>query len=537
MVTKRNALLMGILLVLLFTSACGGGAAATSAPAPTQGPSTNYIPEEPAATEAPAATEEPATGYLPDQSTSNVHPPIPPSNQEPHDMFFEDYGVNPSVDTEDDNLSTFALDVDTGSYTIMRNYLSEGNLPPSDSVRVEEYVNYFDQGYPSPPPHQAFGIYLDGAPAPFTQTDRYQMLRVGIQGYQVPAQERKDASLTFVIDVSGSMDMDNRLGLVKRSLEMLVEQLRPSDRVSIVVYGSDARVVLEPTSGSDKGRILEAIYNLRPEGATNAEAGIRLGYQMAMHAYNPGGINRVILCSDGVANVGVTGPDAILEEVRHYVEEEVTLTTIGFGMDNYNDVLMEQLADNGDGFYAYVDDLREARRLFLDQITGTLQTIAMDAKVQVEFNPQVVMRYRLVGFENRAMADDQFRDNTVDAGEIGAGHSVTALYEIKLYPEAYGDIATVFMRWQDPETRQVVELSKDFNTGDLAYGFESADPYFQRAVIVAEYAEILKKSYWAEESSLAHVYHEAIRVSELLPWDENVGEFMELIRRASQLTD
>ena len=534
MVTKRNALVMGILLMLLLTSACGGAPAATQ-PA-TEAPITDYIPQE-ASTEFPAATQEPATGYLPDPSTSNVLPPIPPSNQEPYDMFFEDYGVNPSIDTEDDNLSTFALDVDSGSYTIMRNYLSEGNLPPSDSVRVEEYINYFDQGYPSPPAHQAFGISLDGAPAPFTQTERYQMLRVGIQGYQVPPEARKDASLTFVIDVSGSMDMDNRLGLVKRSLEMLVEQLRPSDRVSIVVYGSEARVVLEPTSGSDKGAILEVIYRLQPEGATNAEAGIRLGYQMAMHAYNPEGINRVILCSDGVANVGETGPEAILQEVSHYVEEGVTLTTVGFGMDNYNDTLMEQLADNGDGFYAYVDDLREARRLFLDRITGMLQTIAMDAKVQVEFNPQTVMRYRLVGFENRAIADEQFRDNSVDAGEIGAGHSVTALYEIKLYPEAYGNIATVFLRWQDPDTRQVVELSRDFSSGELAYEFESADPYFQRSVVVAEYAEILKKSYWAEEGSLAHVYEEAIRVSELLPRDEDMGEFMELIRRASQLTD
>ncbi|HSL43342.1 MAG TPA: YfbK domain-containing protein, partial [Anaerolineales bacterium] len=388
-----------------------------------------------------------------------------------------------------------------------------------------------------PPQHQAFGIYIDGAPAPFTQTERYQMLRVGIQGYQIPAEERKDASLAFVIDVSGSMDMDNRLGLVKRSLELLVEQLRPRDSVSIVVYGSEARVILEPTPGSDKGTILEAIYSLHPEGATNAEAGIRLGYKMAMHAYNPGGINRVILCSDGVANVGETGPDAILEEIRHYVEEGVTLTTIGFGMDNYNDILMEQLADNGDGFYAYVDDIREARRLFIDQITGTLQTIAMDAKVQVDFNPEVVMRYRLVGFENRAIADDEFRDNSVDAGEIGAGHSVTALYEVKLYPEAYGNIATVFMRWQDPDTRQVVELSKDFNTGELANYFEYADPYFQRSVIVAEYAEILKDSYWAEESSLGHVYHEAQRVSELLPWDDDMGEFMELIRRASGMRD
>jgi len=258
---------------------------------------------------------------------------------------------------------------------------------------------------------------------------------------------------------------------------------------------------------------------------------------MAMLAFNPEGINRVIVCSDGVANVGVTGPDAILEEVRHYVEENVTLTTIGFGMDNYNDVLMEQLADNGQGFYAYVDDMREARRLFIDQITGTLQTIAMDAKVQVDFNPEVVKRYRLVGFENRAIADNQFRNNTVDAGEIGAGHSVTALYEVKLYPEAYGNIATVFMRWQDPDTRQVVELSKDFNTSELTGDFGSADPYFQRSVVVAEYAEILKESYWAEESSLRYVYHEAERISELLPPDEDMSEFMELIRRASHLTD
>jgi Ca-activated chloride channel homolog len=557
MFTKRNALMMGILFILLFTSACGAAPATTQAPPATEEPSYNFLPEEFAATEAPAATEDPSYSYnpqgpssteapaleapsagsLPDQSLPNSQPSIPPNNRQPYDMFFENYGVNPSIETEDDHLSTFALDVDTGSYTIMRNYLSEGNLPPSDSVRVEEYVNYFDQGYPNPPAHQAFGIYIDGAPSPFTQSERYQMLRVGIQGYQVPEYERKDASLTFVIDVSGSMDMDNRLGLVKRSLELLVEQLEPRDTVSIVVYGSDARVVLDPISGSDKGRILDAIYSLHPEGATNAEAGIRMGYQMAMLAYNPEGINRVILCSDGVANVGVTGPDAILEEVGHYVEENVTLTTIGFGMDNYNDVLMEQLADNGDGFYAYVDDLREARKLFIDQITGTLQTIAMDAKVQVEFNPEVVRRYRLVGFENRAIADNQFRDNTVDAGEIGAGHSVTALYEIKLYPEAYGNIATVFMRWQDPDTRQVVELSKDFNTSELQGVFEYADPYFQRAVVVAEYAEILKKSYWAEESSLSHVYHEAERISEMLPPDEEMGEFMELIRRASHLTD
>ncbi len=452
-------------------------------------------------------------------------------------MFFQDYGVNPSVDTEDDNLSTFALDVDTGSYTVMRNYLKDGNLPPQDSVRVEEYINYFDYGYASPPPHQAFGIYIDGGPSPFTETERYDMMRVGIQGYEVDKRDRKDAALTFVIDVSGSMDMDNRLELVKRSLEMLVEQLHRNDTVSIVVYGSDARVVLEPTTGSDSDRILNAIYSLHPEGSTNAEAGLRLGYGMAMEAFKSDGINRVILCSDGVANVGQTEADAILEEIGRYVERGVTLTTIGFGMDNYNDTLMEQLADNGNGFYAYVDDKNEARKLFIDEITGTLQTIALDAKVQVEFNTDVVMRYRLVGYENRAVADDQFRDNEVDAGEIGAGHSVTALYEVKLYPDAHGKVATVFMRWEDPDTHQVVEISQDYDTSQIAFDFEEADPNFQRAVVVAEYAEILKGSYWAEESSMDDVYNEARRVNRYFDREDAMEEFVDLVRDARRMMD
>jgi Ca-activated chloride channel homolog len=534
MFTKRLAL-SGLLFMLLFASACGAAATPKSS-AGTESPA--YY--GPAATEAPAMempAVSPADQYYPTAMSPNGVTAPNSKNNEPYDMFFEDYGVNPSIDTEDDNLSTFALDVDTGSYTIMRNYLSDGNLPPSDSVRVEEYVNYFEQNYPNPPAHQTFGIYVDGAPSPFTLTERYQMIRVGIQGYQVPVEERKDANLVFVIDVSGSMDMDNRLELVKRSLELLVEQLHRTDTVAIVVYGTDARLVLDPTPGSDKNEILRAIYRLSPEGVTNAEAGIRLGYWTAMRAYIPNGINRVILCSDGVANMGQTESDAILSEVRGYVDEGVTLATFGFGMDNYNDTLMEQLADNGDGFYAYVDDMSEARRLFIDQLTSTLQTIAMDAKVQVEFNSETVMRYRLVGFENRAIADEDFRDNKVDAGEIGAGHSVTALYEVKLYPEAFGRIATVFLRWQDPDTRQVVELSQDFDTGEMAYRFEDASPYFQRAVVVAEYAEIMKESYWAEENTLKDVYREAERIAEYLSFDEAMSEFVDLVRSAMRLRD
>ena len=539
MFTLRKAIGLSVLFVLLFLSACGG-APATQAPSV---PDYNLEPAatyEAVATEAPAAMEAPA--YAPTQSMGTANQPlsgapIQKSNNEPYDMFFEDYGVNPSIDTEDDNLSTFALDVDTGSYTVMRNYLNEGNLPPADSVRVEEYVNYFEQGYPIPPAHQAFGISMDAAPSPFTETERYDMLRVGIQGYKVDEEDRKDAALTFVIDVSGSMDMDNRLELVKRSLELLVEQLRPSDSVSIVVYGSEARVVLDPTTGSDKREILRAIRRLETEGATNAEDGIRLGYRMAMEAYNPEGINRVILCSDGVANVGNTEAEVILSEVKGYVDEGVTMATFGFGMDNYNDTLMEQLADNGDGFYSYIDDIDEAERLFVDELTSTLQTIAMNAKVQVDFNPETVKRYRLVGFENRAIADDDFRDNTVDAGEIGAGHTVTALYEIKLYPDAYGRVATVNMRWEDPDTRAITEISRDFDASEVASDFRETDPYFQRAVIVAEYAEILKENHWAEDGSLSAVYKEAERINEYLYRDDVMDEFVDLVRQARRIKE
>jgi Ca-activated chloride channel family protein len=529
MFTKRLAL-SGLLVLSIFLSACGAVAPKAEKVA-TEAPVYEAPAVQPAIGGVPSGVMEPES--LPAAPNNGLVPPA--KNREPYDMFFENYGVNPSIDTEDDNLSTFALDVDTGSYTIMRNYLTEGSLPPGDSVRVEEYVNYFEQDYPIPPEHQAFNISIDGAPSPFTETERYEMIRVGIQGYEVPASERKDVNLVFVIDVSGSMDLDNRLGLVKRALELLVEQLRRTDTVSIVVYGTDARLVLEPTTGSEKGEILRAINRLQPEGVTNAEAGLRLGYRTAMLEFKPDGINRIILCSDGVANMGQTESDAILSEVRGYVEEGVTLATFGFGMDNYNDILMEQLADNGDGMYAYIDDMQEARRLFVEKLTSTLQVIAMDAKVQVDFNPDVVKRYRLVGFENRAIADDDFRDNRVDAGEIGAGHSVTALYEVKLFREAYGRLATVNLRWQDPDTRQVVEISRDFDTGEMAHRFKDASPYFQRSVVVAEYAEILKSSYWAEESSLSAVYEEAQRIAELFRHDDAMQEFTVLVREALHL--
>ncbi len=451
----------------------------------------------------------------------------------PADNYFQNYGVNPFEDPREDRLSTFALDVDTASYSVARRYVIDGAIPPAAAIRVEEFVNYFKSGYPTPD-DIAFAIYADGAPSPF-HNDGSHILRIGIQGYVVPEAERKPASLTFVIDVSGSMDMENRLGLVKQSLQLLVERLRPTDSVAIVVYGSSARLILNPTSGEDKGRILDAIWSLTPEGATNAEAGLRLGYQIAYQALRPGAINRVILCSDGVANVGATGPDAILEQIRGYSKQGITLTTVGFGMGNFNDILMEQLANNGNGHYAYVDTLDEAKRLFVDNLTSTLQVIAMDAKVQVDFNPHVVARYRLIGYENRAIADQDFRNDAVDAGELGAGHHVTALYAIVLHPNAQGRVATVALRWQDPNTLAITEINGNFNTWDFDPTFESASPYYQLSVVVAQYAELLRFSPWAYNTSIGQVLQHAVRLAGLLPGDSDVSELVTLVSRASQI--
>ncbi len=484
------------------------------------------------ATPAPAATGVPVVPVYGGEELPN---------DEPYDsMFFEHYGVNPFIDTEDDHLSTFAMDVDTASYTIARRYVSEGHLPPKDAIRVEEFVNYFDQEYPGPEDGEgAFAIHLEGAPSPFGD-ERYYLLRVGIQGRHIHVEDRKDAVLTFVIDVSGSMDRENRLGLVKRSLRLLVEELRPTDKVGIVVYGSTARTVLKPTSAKKADKILSAIEKLQPAGSTYAEEGLRQGYEMAYRSFEEGAINRIILCSDGVANVGQTGAESILEVIADYAERGITLSTVGFGLGNYNDVLMEKLADKGNGNYAYVDTLDEAKRIFVENLTGTLQVIAKDAKIQLDFNPEVVSRYRLLGYENRAVADEDFRNDAVDAGEVGAGHSVTALYEIKFRKDAQGEEAmgravTVQVRYQNPDTDNIQEVAREFWRDDFRASFEETSPRFQLTAAVAEYAEILRESYWAQDSSLEAVLTLAQRAGAALADDPDVAEFVWLVSRARQL--
>ncbi|HEV2845003.1 MAG TPA: von Willebrand factor type A domain-containing protein, partial [Thermoanaerobaculia bacterium] len=336
-------------------------------------------------------------------------------------------GTNPFTETAQDRLSTFGLDVDTGSYTVARRYIADGNLPDPRSVRLEEYVNYFNYGDPAPT-RGDFAIRAEGAPSPFAPGANHRLLRFNIRGREIKAEHRRPVVMTFVVDVSGSMAEQNRLELVKQSLSLLLDQLTPRDRIGLVVYGDVARLVLEPTNNREAAR--SAIQSLHPEGATNAEAGLQLAYDVAGRNFRMDSSNRILLCSDGVANVGHTGPQAILGRIGREARRGIELSTLGFGMGNYNDHLMEQLADKGDGRYAYIDTLDEAKRVLVEEVTGALQTIAKNAKVQVDFNPAAVTRYRLLGYENRAIADERFRDNSVDAGEVGAGHSVTALYEV-----------------------------------------------------------------------------------------------------------
>ncbi len=426
-------------------------------------------------------------------------------NGEPVDaMFFKHHGINPFVDTEDDHLSTFAIDIDDASFTLSRSFVERGHIPPEDAVRTEEFVNHFDYWYSSPD-DKAFSIQLDGAPSIFG-TNNVWLMRVGIKGREVNPEDRKAANLVFVVDVSGSMNREDRLGLVRKGLTMMVEQLTEDDRVGIVVYGSTGQVVLEPTSIIHKDRILAAIGALRSGGATNAEEGIRLGYEMSEKMFEKGKINRVILCSDGVANVGVTGPDAILKQIKKYADQGITLSSIGFGMGNYNDVLLEKLGNKGDGHYAYVDDLEQAHRVFVDNLTGNLQVIARDVKIQVDFDPEVVRSYRLIGYENRDVADDKFRDDKEDGGEIGSGHTVTALYELKFHSGVpRGDLGKIFVRFEDPDEDEVTEVARKISGDMFADKFDLASPGLRLAAAAAEFAEILRKSHWARGSELNDV--------------------------------
>ncbi len=338
---------------------------------------------------------------------------------------------NPLKRVSEQPVSTFSIDVDTGAYSNVRRILNAGNLPVKDAVRVEEFINYFAYDYPTPTDRsRPFNVVTELGPNPWNANTH--LLHIGIKGYEVPKSQIPATNLVFLVDVSGSMRSEDKLGLLKTSLKMLSGQLRREDRISIVVYAGASGVVLEPVSGREKAKIVAALESLSAGGSTNGGAGIRLAYAIAEQAFVEGGINRVLLATDGDFNVGTTNFEALKDLVEEKRKTGISLTTLGFGTGNYNDHLMEQLADVGNGNYAYIDTLNEARKVLVEQMSATLQTIAKDVKIQIEFNPDIVAEYRLIGYENRILAREDFNNDKVDAGEIGAGHTVTAVYEVAL---------------------------------------------------------------------------------------------------------
>lgn len=395
---------------------------------------------------------------------------------------------NPIHSVAETPVSTFSADVDTGAYANVRRLLNQGRLPPEGAVRLEEMVNYFPYDYALPSDGSPFGVTTELAASPWNPHTR--LLRIGIKASDRAVAQLAPANLVFLVDVSGSMDRREGLPMVKSTLKLLVDQLRDQDRVSLVVYAGESRVVLEPTSGREKAKIRTAIEQLTAGGSTAGASGIELAYQMAQQGFIAKGINRILLATDGDFNVGVSDFDSLKQMAVDKRKTGISLTTLGFGVDNYNEHLMEQLADAGDGNYAYIDNLREARKVLVDQLGSTLTVVAKNVKLQVEFNPAQVSEYRLLGYENRALKREDFSNDKVDAGEIGAGHTVTALYEIvpagekgwleplrygkseKAVSEKNGEFAMLRVRYQQPEggksllierpiANQVVPASED----------------------------------------------------------------------------
>ena len=442
----------------------------------------------------------------------------------------------PPVLASEDPQSTFALDVDTASYTYAQAMIATGMLPAADTVRQEEFINAFQQDYPQPA-GDGFTVTLDGShlPASHLVTDKEDMrlLRVGLQTLADTNADRPDAALTFVIDVSGSMGDPNKLDLVKDALTTLVNQLRATDSVAIVTFNATAQVVAPMTSADNRAALRGAIDGLSAGGRTNLEAGLDAGYQVARDGFRPGLTNRVILLSDGLANTGDTEASQILTRVRAEADKQIALLGVGVGRD-YGDALMEKLADHGDGFVVYVSNQQQARSVFVDRLPATLTTRALDAKAQVTFNPATVVSYRLIGYDDRALADSSFRNDHVDGGEVGAGHTVTALYAVRLVPDAYGQVAQAQVRWLDPFTKQPSETSNTIFVADLDVAFADASPRLQVCYAAGYFAEVLRDSPYAHEVRLPDLAEIAANAA---AWTEDpaVDNLTDTIRRADDL--
>ncbi len=451
-------------------------------------------------------------------------------------------------------LSTFSIDVDTASYANVRRFLSEGRLPPPDAVRIEELLNYFRYDYPEPSGGDPFSISLEVASAPWRPEHR--LVRIGLKGRAISFADRKPSNLVFLIDVSGSMSSPDKLQLALRGMRLLVDQLDERDSVAIVVYAGAAGLVLEPTSGANRPAILGALERLSAGGSTNGSGGIALAYQTARANFADGGVNRVILCTDGDFNVGTTSEGELVRLIEEQAKSGVFLSVLGFGRGNLKDSTMEKLADRGNGNYAYVDSLREAQKVLVEQMGGTLVTIAKDVKIQVEFNPLEVGAYRLIGYENRVLAAEDFDDDAVDAGEIGADHCVTALYEIvplgvaspargvapleyqdgATRPSAvagHGELLTVKLRYKEPDGEVSRLLEQPLVDAGTSIDQASADLRF--AAAVAGFGMRLRESQHAGAFLLRDV-HRFAREATGSDRGGYRAEFLELVTRAWKLS-
>ncbi len=463
---------------------------------------------------------------------------------------------NPFKPVANEPLSTFSIDVDTGSYANVRRFIEGGQLPPADAVRIEELINYFDYTYPKQtyaPGADPFTAAVSVAACPWTPG--HKLVRVGVQGAAMPEGQRPASNLVFLIDVSGSMDSPDKLPLVKQGLQMLVNQLGENDRVSMVVYAGRSGVALPPTNGSNRQAILDAIQSLESGGSTNGAGGITLAYQLARENFIEGGVNRVILATDGDFNVGISDQGGLIQLITEQAKSKVFLTVLGFGTGNLQDGMMEQLANKGNGMYAYIDSLREAKKVFVEQAEGSLITIAKDVKIQIEFNPSRVQSYRLIGYENRALAAQDFNDDTKDAGEIGAGHTVTALYEIvpvgglpqpgvdplKYQQQAApapesgdhsGELMTLKLRYKQPEG----DVSKllEFPIVDSTQAFEQADADFRFASSVAAFGMLLRGSQHSGAATFDTVQGWAMNALGDDPHGYRAG-FLDLVRKAGAM--
>jgi len=449
-------------------------------------------------------------------------------------------------------VSTFSVDVDTGSYSNIRRFLlRQGQLPVTDAVRLEEMINYFSYDYPQPDNLETpFTITTEVGPSPWKYGTH--LLQIGVQGYQENRHELPAANLVFLIDVSGSMRSHDKLGLIKSSLRMLTRQLGEQDRIAIVVYAGASGVTLDTTRADDTNRIANALNSLTAGGSTNGGAGIQLAYAMAQKSFIKNGINRVILATDGDFNVGTVNHQALIDLIKKQRKSGITLTTLGFGAGNYNEKMMEQLADHGDGNYAYIDTLHEARKVLVTQLASTLFTIAKDTKIQVEFNPAVVAEYRLIGYENRLLRKEDFKNDKVDAGDVGAGHSVTALYEItfvdskvkSIEPLRYSDvkkteshqseIAFVRMRFKGPKGGISRELKHPVYRIKVQDDINRSSDNFRFAAAVAAFGQLLRHSPHVQTMN----YNQVHQLAKQSLGDDEKGyrkEFLDLIDTANSL--